>query len=184
MPAWVITVSGDDFSRDGPVTVRLAVALDAADTLDANGDVQAGMSYRLDPNPRWRNAMPGRLADGVVTAGPADIALPADSYLQPVYDFRAARLRLTLSPDGKATGVLGGYQAWYPFYWSNAKGGYIDERGFGVDAPALYYALRKCADADPDPQTGENRAISAAYMIEAAPAFAIDARDGRTAEAK
>ena len=52
-----------------------------------------------------------------------------------------ARLRLKIKPDGTLEGVLGGYQPWYPLYWSHAKVGYIDERGFGVDAPALYYAL-------------------------------------------
>ena len=63
------------------------------------------------------------------------------------------------------------YQPWYPVYWSHAKVGYIDERGFGIDAPALYYALKRNADGYPDPKTGENTAISAAYMIEAVPTF-------------
>ncbi len=184
MPAWLISVTGDDLGHDGPVEVKIENAIDPADTLDANGDVQAGISYRVDPDTRWHNVLAGRIVNGVVTAGPGDINLLADSYLQPVYDFRQARLRLTIRPDGKAMGMLGGYAAWYPFYWSNAKGGYIDERGFGVDAPALYYALRKSADADPDPVTGENRAISAAYMIEAVPAFAIKAEGGKTAEAR
>jgi hypothetical protein len=181
MPAWLITVAGDDLAHDGKVTVTIGNAIDPADTLDANGDVQAGMSYRADPDPRWRNVLSGAIANGVITTEPAAIDLMADSYIQPYYDFRNARLRLTIAPDGKMTGVLGGYQSWYPFYWSNAKGGYIDERGFGVDAPALYYALRKCADADPDPATGENRAISAAYRIEAVPAFVLEPDAGRTA---
>jgi hypothetical protein len=182
MPAWLISVSSADLSHDGPVTVTVENALDPADTLDANGDVQPGMSYRADPDPRWRNVLKGVLAGGVVTTEPAPINLLADAYIQPEFDFRAARLRLDLGHGGKVTGVLGGYQSWYPFYWSNAKGGYIDERGFGVDAPALYYALKTCADADPDPKTGENRAISAAYRIEAVPAFVLD--DAKTAAAR
>ncbi len=184
MPAWLITVTGDDLSHDGNVTVTVENAIDPADTLDANGDVQAGMSYRVDPDPRWHNVVEGVLKGGVITTEPAAINLAADSYIQPYYDFKDARLRLAIAPDGKMTGVLGAYQAWYPFYWSNAKGGYIDERGFGVDAPALYYALRKSADSDPDPVTGENRAISAAYMIEAVPAFALAPELGKTAAAR
>ena len=183
MPAWIISISGDDLSRDGPVTVDLAVAIDPADSLDANGNVQGGMSYRIDPDPRWRNTLHGRITQGVVTTDPGNVNLPADSYLQPVFDFHNVHLRLKLAADGGMTGLLGGYQAWYPVYWSNAKGGYIDERGFGVDAPALYYALRKSADADPDPKTGANRSISAAYMIEAVPAFALPP-ERRTAEAR
>jgi hypothetical protein len=94
-----------------------------------------------------------------------------DVYIQPVFEFANARIRMKIRPDGTLEGVLGGYQAWYPLYWSHAKVGYIDERGFGVDSPALYYALRRNADADPDPRTGQNAAISAAYMIEAVPAL-------------
>jgi hypothetical protein len=187
MPAWVISITADDLSRDGPVTVAFDVALDPADTVDANGDVQAGMTYRLGPDPRAHNALTGRMEHGVITTAPAWISLPCDSYMQPSFDFRNARLRLTVKPDGRLQGLLGGYQDWYPVYWSNAKGGYIDERGFGVDAPALYYALKKSADADPDPATGQNRGISAAYMIEAAPAFVTPLPDrtpmlDRTAE--
>jgi hypothetical protein len=175
MPAWVISITGDDLSRDGQVTVAFDVSIDPADTIDANGDVQAGMSYRLTSDLRSHNVVPGRIENGVIMTEPADISLRCDAYMQPVFDFRQARLRLTVGPDGALRGMLGGYQAWYPLYWSNAKGGYIDERGFGVDAPALYYALKKSADADPDPRTGENRAISAAYMIEGVPAFVVQA---------
>ncbi len=97
--------------------------------------------------------------------------MACDAYIQPLYEFLDARIRLKVKPDGTLEGVLGGYQPWYPVYWSHANVGYIDERGFGVDAPALYYALRREADAYPDPKTGQNTAISAAYMIEAVPAF-------------
>ena len=103
--------------------------------------------------------MQGAIAGGVVVTEPSSINMLSDSYIQPYFDFRSAKLRLTIAPDGKMTGMLGGYQSWYPLYWSNAKGGYIDERGFGVDAPALYYALKKSADADPDPspaKTGQS----------------------------
>jgi hypothetical protein len=110
------------------------------------------------------------LKGGVIITEPALISMSGDSYLQPTYEFKDARLRLTLRPDGALEGVLGAYQPWYPFYWSHAKVGYIDERGFGVDTPGLYYALRRYADAYPDPNTGENTAISAAYMIQAVPA--------------
>ena len=34
-----------------------------------------------------------------------------------------------------------------------------------VNAPGLYYTLKRLADAYPDPKTGENTAISAAFEI-------------------
>ena len=181
MGAWLISISGDDLSRDGEVTVTLESSIDPAITQDANAHTQSDMTYRVVAHPASRNVLRGRLRHGVITTEPATIEMKCDSYIQPVYEFRQARLRLTLKPTGRLEGVLGGYQPWYPIYWSHAKVGYIDERGFGVDTPGLYYALRRNADAYPDPKTGENTAISAAYMIEAAPAFIVRLQETRDA---
>jgi uncharacterized protein DUF1592/uncharacterized protein DUF1588/uncharacterized protein DUF1585/uncharacterized protein DUF1595/uncharacterized protein DUF1587 len=173
MGAWLISISGEDLSKDGNVVVTFESSLDPATTQDANAHIQSDMTFRVLAHPASRNVLHGRLAGGVITTDPATIVMKCDSYIQPVYEFKRARMRLKLQPNGRLEGVLGGYQPWYPLYWSHAKVGYIDERGFGVDAPALYYALRRNADAFPDPATGENTAISAAYMIEAVPAFVV-----------
>ena len=177
MGAWLISISGEDLSKDGNVTVTFESSIDPATTQDANAHIQSDMTFRVLAHPASRNVLHGRLAGGVITTDPATIVMKCDSYIQPVYEFRRARMRLKLKPNGRLEGVLGGYQPWYPIYWSHAKVGYIDERGFGVDAPALYYALRRNADAFPDPATGENTAISAAYMIEAVPAFVVRVDD-------
>jgi hypothetical protein len=171
MGAWLISIAGADLSRDGDVTVTLQTSIDPVTTQDANAHLQSDMTYRVAEHPASLNVLRGHLRDGVVTTVPAEIAMQCAPYLQPLYEFRRARLRLKIKTDGTLEGVLGGYQPWYPFYWSHAKVGYIDERGFGVDSPALYYALRREADGHPDPRTGENTTISAAYMIEAVPAF-------------
>jgi hypothetical protein len=171
MGAWLITISGETLSRDGDVTVTLESSIDPATTQDANAHIQSDMTYRVLSRPASRNVLHGVLKNGVVTTDPTTIVMKCDPYIQPTFEFREARLRLRLTPTGRLEGVLGGYQPWYPIYWSHAKVGYIDERGFGVDTPALYYALRSNADAYPDPRTGENTAISAAYMIEGVPAF-------------
>jgi hypothetical protein len=171
MGAWLITISGEDLSRDGDVTVTFESSIDPATTQDANAHIQSDMTYRVLARPDSRNVLRGRIQDGVVVTDPATILMKCDPYIQPLFEFRDARLRLRLKSSGRLEGVLGGYQPWYPIYWSHAKVGYIDERGFGVDTPALYYALRRNADAYPDPQTHENTAISAAYMIEGIPAF-------------
>jgi len=173
MGAWLISISGEDLSKDGNVTVTFESSIDPATTQDANAHIQSDMTFRVAAHPASHNVLRGRLEGGVVTTDPATIVMKCDSYIQPVYEFRQARIRLKLKPTGPLEGVLGGYQPWYPIYWSHAKVGYIDERGFGVDTPALYYALRRNANAYPDPSTGENTAISAAYMIEAVPAFVI-----------
>ena len=180
MGAWLVSISGTDLSKDGDVTVTIESSIDPAITQDANAHTQSDMTYRVLARPASRNVLHGVIKDGVVTTDVATIMMKCDSYIQPIYEFREARLRLRMTPAGRLEGVLGGYQPWYPIYWSHAKVGYIDERGFGVDAPALYYALRSNADAYPDSKSGENTAISAAYMFEAVPAFIVrldDAKD-------
>jgi hypothetical protein len=177
MGAWLITISGEDLTKGGDVTVTIESSIDPATTQDANAHIQSDMTYRVLARPASRNVLHGVLKNGVVTTDPAAIVMKCDPYIQPTFEFREARLRLRLTPAGRLEGVLGGYQPWYPIYWSHAKVGYIDERGFGVDTPALYYALRSNADAFPDPQSGENTAISAAYMIEGVPAFVARLND-------
>jgi hypothetical protein len=171
MGAWLISVSGADLGRDGDVTVRFETAVDPVVVQDATAHVQSDMTYRVADHPLSVNVLKGTIRNGVIYTEPARIGMRCNSYIQPLYDFLDARMRLRIKPDGRLEGVLGGYQPWYDLYWSHAKVGYVDERGFGVDAPALFYALRRYADAYPDPHTHQNTAISTAYMIEAVPAF-------------
>jgi len=181
MGAWLITVSGEDLSRDGEVTVTWETSIDPIVVQDANAHVQRDMTYRLGTHPASVNVLRGRIRNGVIITEPAHFKMRCNAYIQPVYEFLQARMRLRIKPDGNLEGVLGGYQPWYHVYWSHAKVGYIDERGFGIDAPALYYALRRYADAYPDPNSGENTAISAAYMIQAVPAFITREHDTQSA---
>ena len=171
MGAWLISITGKDLSHDGEVTVTFQSSIDPVSTQDANADTQRDLTYRVADHPASLNVLHGHIKNGVVTTDPATITMLCDAYIQPRFQFLKARMRLTLTPGGNLKGVLGGYQSWYALWWSHAKVGYIDERGFGVDVPALYYALRQNADADPDPKTKENTAISAAYTIQAVPAF-------------
>jgi hypothetical protein len=136
MGAWLISISGD-LSKDGDVTVTFESSIDPAVAQDANAHVRSDMTYRVAAHPASRNVLHGRLTGGVVTTDPATIVMKCDSYIQPEFEFRQARLRLRLNPEGGLEGVLGGYQPWYPIYWSHAKVGYIDERGFGVVRPCL-----------------------------------------------
>jgi Protein of unknown function (DUF1592)/Protein of unknown function (DUF1588)/Protein of unknown function (DUF1595)/Protein of unknown function (DUF1585)/Protein of unknown function (DUF1587) len=183
MGAWLISLSGDDLSKDGDVTLRFETALDPVVVQDANAHIQSDMTYRVADRPASVNVLRARIRRGVIYTEPAHIRMQCNSYIQPVYDFLEARMRLRIKSDGNLEGVLGGYQPWYDLYWSHAKVGYIDERGFGVDAPALFYALRRNADAYPDPRTHRNTAISSAYMIEAVPAFIARLDEARTAHA-
>ncbi len=172
-PAWLMSITGEDLSRDGDVTVTFQKALERV-SRDANGYVRADSSFRIDPDPRWHNHLKGKLKDGVVTVTePGEIHLSGDPYHLTELDMTNARLRLTLNADGTAEGILGGYIPWRRVHYIYGSSGYSMETMIGTDIPGSYYALRRHADAYPDPKTGENTAISTSFRITAVPAFAI-----------
>ena len=175
MPAFVISITAaNGFSTDGDVSIVIGRALETI-TRDASGtNVQAGMTYTLDPNPRTRNVLSGHLHQGVISAESSEVNLVADNYIVNTFEFDKARLRFNLKPDGTLAGMIGGYMPWYPLYHGMSVGGYVEEYASSVDLPGVYYALKKLADSDPDPATKENRAISAAYAIDAVPAFVLE----------
>ena len=143
MPAWLISIDSET-GRDGAATV----------TID-----------------RAR----GQIKNGVFTTDEAvEMHLNANAYgSAPDMHFRRARLRLALNADGSLRGVIGGNIPWYSIYWSLASRATGSEYNQSQDAVAMYYALRRLADGDPDPATGQNVSISSAYVIEAVPAFII-----------
>jgi hypothetical protein len=172
MPAWLVSISGADLSRDGEVTVTVDRALNHI-LRDANGNARPDETFRIDPDPRSHNVLAGRIKDGVLSADAGHVFLLGDQYFLDQFDFTHFRLRVTLKPDGTADGVLGGYLPWMPIYFQHAGNGLNAETFRGMDVVGLYHALARMADADPDPATGQNRRISTGWQIELVPAFAI-----------
>jgi hypothetical protein len=182
MPAWLFTITGDDLSKDGEVTVTFQKALERV-SRDANGFVRSDSTFRVDPDPRWANRpMKGSIKDGVLTVTePGEIHLSGDPYHITELDMTNARLRLNLTPGehGRVEGVLGGYIPWRRVFFVYGSSGYNEETMIGTDIPSVFYALRRHADAYPDPKTGENTAISTSFRIVAVPAYTI-AMDDKT----
>ena len=167
MPAWVIMIAGEDLSRDGPVTVTLNKALTHFER-NASGGALVNATYVIDPNPRSYNVFQGKLKEGLITVEPSDLRLEGESPFLTEVNLDDAQLRLKLENNGDLTGFVGGYQRWMEFYFMYASyGGDCTV----PDRPGLYHALKRLADADPDPATGQNESISATYRIEAVPAF-------------
>jgi hypothetical protein len=132
------------------------------------------MTSRVDPDPRMQNVVHARLKDGLRTTERFDFYMLQDPVLGVAeYMFRDARLRLTLNPDGTVKGILGGYTPWKMIYVSLSLGGPVNETNLSIDMPGAFYALRRMADAYPDPKTGQNTMISAGYRIEAIPAYIV-----------
>lgn len=177
-PAWVITISGNDLSKDGPVTVSIDRSVDHV-LLDASGNTEAYTTFRIDPAPGSVNVFQGQLEHGVVTlTDHHDLHLVGDPVLISELDLSNTHLRMTLKPNGEIDGLVGGYQPWWEIFLPIGHGGENFEENQGIDVPGLYYALRHLADADPDPKTGENRRISVAWQFEAVPAFVVPAASG------
>jgi hypothetical protein len=183
IPAWLITVDAPNgFGKDGPVTITWDRALGRI-TRDASGAVaQADMTYQVDPDPRSHNELKGEIKDHVVTGQSPDWKMVLDPYLQPDIHFTQMHMRMTIAADGSARGFVGGYQPWSTIYYGFADQGHIKEYAGSINLPALYYALKRDADFDPDPKTGQNRQISSAYELEAVPAFVAPSTN-RTAQA-
>jgi hypothetical protein len=171
MPAYVIQISGiDDMKNDDDVEFALYRALNPV-VRNVSGNVQADMTFQVDPDTRMHKKVHARIKDGVLYTDTFDLFMIVDPFIQPEYRFKRAKLRLTLNPDGTAKGILGGYTNWDQAYINFAFGGSTNEGMLSLDMPGIYYALRHMADGDPDPKTGMNTTISSAFTIEAVPAF-------------
>ena len=167
MPAWLMSISGPDLDQDGDVTVTFDRSLNVL-LRDAHGGVLSGATFVIDPDPRSHSVFAGTIEDGILTVEPGDFSMQGESQFYAVLRFVNTHLRLTMEPDGSLHGIIGGYQPWRDYYHYLAVRGEVDGQ---VDLPGLYYAMKRFADAVPDPVSGEHTAISAAYWTEAVPAF-------------
>ena len=167
MPAWLVSVSGDNLDKDGDVTVTFDRALNIV-MRDAHGGVLPGSSYQIDSDPRSHSVFKGHIKDQVLSIEPGPFSMQGESQFYAVLRFAQTHLRLKMNPNGTMAGFIGGYQPYMDYYYYLAVRG--EETG-QVNLPGVYYAMKRFADGGPDPATGENTAISATYYIEAAPAF-------------
>ena len=174
MPAWIIEVSGIERDAAGKIKdgdVKLGFYRGTSPvTRNAAGDPQSDMSFTVDTNPRMQNVVHATMKNGTLTSDPFEFYMVQDPFGVAEYHFKKTQIRLTLNDDGSAKGVLGGYQPWLPIYEGFALGGAVNELNLSVDAPGIYYALKKLADFEPD-ASGQNQYISSSYWIEAVPAF-------------
>jgi len=168
MPAWLITLTGEDLSKDGDVTVTFDVAVDHVER-DALSKVLRDMTFRVSTDPRNHHELAGTIKNGMVTLKqPGDIlAVFGEEMAYPKVQLSKAQLRFELKQDGTLRGVIGGYQPWKDALSAG------NQANMGSDWVGVYWNLRRSADSNPDPKTGENRDISNAYFVDAVPAFAV-----------
>jgi hypothetical protein len=164
-PAWTLQLSGKDLSHDGPVTITIDSATQHLER-DANGNVLADYTYIVEPNSRSHNVLAGEIRDGVLTIKPKDIYLEGELPFYAEIALRGAHMRFKAEPNGTLVGYWGGYLNWRRYGYM-----YTARPANGADSIGLYHALKKFADSDPDPKTGQNRYISGTFRMEALPAY-------------
>jgi len=137
---------------------------------DATGKkVVPGGSQRIDARwgARYIQRFRGSISEGVLTTESADLLYPwSPFYLATDEYMRAARLRLKLTPT-TAEGLIAGYTDVETWYLQMMKSWSTHHQNYGqTSAPSLYRAMRRLADAYPDPKTGANTAISSALRAD------------------
>ena len=165
----IVELSGvNSLSDDPEVRVRISRGRDKV-LVDAGGlKALPGGTQRMDL--RWGanylREMKGRIAGGVLLTEPVDLLYPWDVFYFPSDQYMfGARFRLALTPT-EAKGLIAGYADIETWYLHMVKNWSTHHQSYGrSSAPSIYKAMRRLADAQPDPQTGANRAISGALEV-------------------
>ena len=111
------------------------------------------------------NVLSGDIKEGVLNIKSGDVYMVSDLPFYTQVDLANTHMRMRAEENGRITGYWGGYTDWHAWvYLYTARPAASDPTGF-------YWALRKLADADPDPATGQNRRISTTWRMQAVPAF-------------
>jgi len=163
-PGWSMQITGDDLSKDGPVTIVLNRTTQHLER-DAQGEVMGNVSYVIDDSARSHSVLQGEIKNGVISIKPAFVRLQGE---MPYYNQIAIRdAQMRMKADGeKLVGYWGGYINWREFIYMHTS-----RPPNGADSIGLYHALKKMADANPDPKTGQNQEISATFRMEAVPVY-------------
>jgi hypothetical protein len=171
----------DDLLNDADVDVLIASSPDGIQ-LDASGVPVRNLTYEAHADAKYRTVTKGRIVNGVLTTDPVDMTYVVRLASSPgTNDITqlAARLRLTIAPDGSASGILGGYEDVERIAHVNyAVGGNLGIATQGSQLAnytcnGIYYSMLRYADGKRDPKTGKCTAISSQWKIKAGPAFVI-----------
>ena len=173
----------DDLVNDDDVTVTLYRGKDPL-MVDALGEFASGSTQRIDF--RWGKSfvyqLRGKIQDGVLTTEPADVTFPeSQARGVPYLSVRAWRVKLKLMPES-AAGLMAGYTDIERYYNSLGQNWSTHHRSYGAEPmTSEYRAMRKHADGYPDPQTGQNTAISMAWEVKFVQAFILHEERGESA---
>jgi hypothetical protein len=182
--AQVILLRGvNSFVNDPDVEVIYGNTPDRP-VLDSAGKFVWNVSYTVSTTfPRKRNVLHGKIVNGVLTTDPTLIELSQVwgqggardlRGIRSHWTFNRGRVRLTFKPDGTLEGIVAGYQPLHEFVDSTSMGGMGSLLVAGIDCAGQWNTLKKLADGDRDPKTGQCQTISSGLELKAVPAFVND----------
>ena len=176
----VIRLSGNhEPMNDSDATVEIGYSPDKI-IKDARGGIAIDYSYRILQSAQYTK-LKAKIRDGVVETEQVEhLHSPRIAWF---YDqtgdtnFTKGKIRLNIAPDGlTGSGLIGGYRNWRDLYAENTFAQDGGQQGIREheDHVALYFALRRNADGEFNPKTGNYDAISSVYRIRMSSAFVVD----------
>lgn len=180
---WMIEVSGvDDLVNDDDVTVTTYRGLDSLVT-DASGKgFVSGGTQRVDSRygKSFVQETKGKIVDGVLTTDAiAEAKIP---WSQPgvsggYHIFRDLQLELNLTPQA-AEGMLAGYVDIEQYNHRLNSNWATHHQSYGrLSSTSEFHAMKRLADGYPDPETGENTAISSAVNVTLTQVYVVHPRE-------
>lgn len=170
----LVEVSGiNDARNDENVTVTILYSADPMKRDGTSKIVLPDYTFRVNANPEFSSSFArfkGSMVDGVVTTGALDKVTMHEGPAS-TWTLANARMRLEFTTEGGLKATLGGYRDWREYLAMAFFQASDYENTIGFTSPGMYNAARRAADGLKNPETGEFIGISAAYEIEAIPAF-------------
>jgi hypothetical protein len=198
---WGILISlrdVDSLQNDNSVEVGIYASTDPIQ-LSPTKEPITHATYAPDQDPRFRGESHGRIVNGVLTTDPVNVRfhwLVAGMHLERPLDH--ARIQAKFNTSGGLEGYLAGYtpvEAMYNINYGfrdaaddagnlvpSARTGSIAVLGnaiMGRTCHGAYAALKRLADGDRNPQTGQCTSLSTQYWFRAVPAFVADSSNVR-----
>ena len=183
--------------RTGKFDEKLGAVAEALDRLQdviegqsaPDGDIRSTVYTLFGETPGGPNVIRGRIVNGVFEASTPRLQLRQIWYLglglrgqdlrgpRNTWDLRRVRLRLAFQPDGSLKGLIGAYQPLRDAMSVLSMGGAGTALTADFDCPVIYASMKKMADGDRDPKTGQCTTISTTYELVAVPAFVVPLRE-------
>lgn len=172
-PTLVEVSDVDDPVNDDDVTVRIYASASPLE-LSGAGKALAWASLDVDPDPRFMATVKGRIRNGELMTDPVDLRLRLREQIIDSYrELLKARVQARIRPGEAIEGGIYGYHTLASVEQNYHQSTQVGANLTRLSCPALIKAVRRYADAFPDPKTHRNTAISSALRFRGVPVFLI-----------